>query len=891
MIRGFLQRASEWVGRLWGTLTRRRTDEDLQAELQAHLALAEEADGGRSARVRFGGVTPAMDGLRDQRGLPWLDSLTADVKFGWRRLRKTPRGSLTAILSLALAIGATTGAFRLIDALLLRPLPVSEPHRLFAVGTTFLDSDKRWNIRQEFDYPSYVDFSRALGEDATAMVAGMVYPARIVIDPGGDPEVVPRQLVSGNFFGTIGLKPAAGRLLTSADDERAGAAPVAVLGYDFWRRRFGGDPSVVGRRIHSGKQRIEIVGVVSRGFTGTEPGSITDVYMPARFNTQALDNRGWSWMRIWLRAAPGVSEDRIQQRLQTALRSQQLEHLKTLPAGTPKEQIDAYLNEEVRLVSASAGVSPLQKTFSTPLWVLLALAGLVLVVACVNVASTQLSQSLARQHEMALRVSIGASRGRLVRLLLIESGMLAIAASVLGVFFATWAAPIVVMMIADVERPVRLVLDLDWRALAFSVALAVVVTFLFGLLPAMRASSIRPLGVLRAAQPQGSRRMSNVLVAGQMAFSVALLFVTGLFVASFVRVSNRPLGFSPDHLLVMQTEGRATHPPPVWAALADELSRTPGVQSASMAAWAPLSGNRWTGQVRVEGRTIEGGSPFFLDVSGGYFRTVGLELLRGRDFGRDDVAPAVTDDKKARPGVAIVNEAFARVYFAGADPVGRRFSVGPRRIDVPVEVVGLVSNAAYMSVKEELHPTVYVPIEARESGAIFVRTAGDPASMSATLTREIGRIRPDLRVTAAQPQSLLVARQLTRDRVLATISVFFATVALLIAGIGLYGVVSQSVIREQRDIAIRMALGAAARQAIGRTAGAIAVAAGAGGLVGLVLGMIASRPLEALLFEVSAGEPVSVAGPMAALALVMVIAALPPLLRAIRINPVRALRE
>jgi predicted permease len=889
-MRTIIQRASESLRRLWGTLTRRRTDADLQAELQAHLELAEAAHG-RDGRVRVGGVAPAMDGLRDQRGLPWLDSLISDVKFGWRRLRKTPRASLTAILSLALAIGATTGAFRLIDALLLRPLPVSEPHRLFAVGTTFLDASKQWDIREEFDYPSYVSFSRALGDDATAMVAGMVYPVRVVLNPGSEPEVVPRQLVSGNFFGALGLTPVAGRLLTPADDENAAVAPVAVLGYDFWRRRFGGDPSVVGRRIHSGKQPIEIVGVVSKGFTGTEPGSITDLYMPARYNTQALNNPGWTWMRIWLRAAPDVSEERIQQRLQAALHNQLLEHLKTLPADTPKDQIDAYLSGEARLLPASAGSSRLQKAFSMPLWVLLALAGLVLVVACVNVASTQLSQSLARQHEMALRVSIGASRARLVRLLLIESGMLAVVASVLGVVFATWAAPIVVTMISEVERPVRLVLDLDWRTVTVSVLLAMVVTLLFGLLPAARASSIRPLGLLRAIQPQGSRRLANVLVAGQMAFSVALLFVTGLFVASFIRVSTRPLGFMPDKLLVLQAEGRTEHPPAVWTALLTELSQAPGVESAAMAAWAPLSGNKWTGRVRVQGRTIDGESPFFLDVSAGYFRTLGLDLLGGRDFGPADQAPAVTDDKKARAGVAVVNETFARVYFDGANPIGRRFSVGPRDVDVPVEIIGLVRDAAYMSVKEELRPTVYVPIDPRNSGAIFVRTTGDAASMSTSLSREIARIRPDLRVTGARTQSLLVARQLTQDRVLATISVFFAAVALLIAGIGLYGIVSQSVIRQQRDIAIRMALGAAARQVIGQTGGAIALAAGAGGLAGLVLGIVASRPLQSLFFEVSSNEPANLAAPMAALVVVMVLAALPPLLRAIRINPVRALRE
>lgn len=886
-----VQRASEGWRRLWGTIIRRRTDADLQAELQAHLDLAEDAGGGRGARLRFGGVTPAMDGLRDQRGLPWLDSLASDAKFGWRRLRKTPRASLTAILSLALAIGATTGAFRLIDALLLRPLPVSEPHRLFAVGTTVLNSSKQWDLREEFDYPSYVSFSRALGDDASAMVAGMVFPVRLVLTPAGEPEMAPRQLVSGNFFGTLGLTPAAGRLLTPADDENAAAAPVAVLGYDFWRRRFGGDPGVVGRRIHSGRQPIEIVGVVSKGFTGTEPGSITDVYMPARYNTQALNNRGWTWMRIWVRPAPGVGEARVQQRLQAALHSQQLEHLKTIPADTPKDQIDAYLSEEARLLPASAGSSRLQKAFSTPLWVLLALATLVLVVACANVASTQLSQSLARQHEMALRVSIGASRARLMRLLLIESGMLAVAASALGIVFATWAAPIVVMMISDAERPVRLVLDLDWRAVMVSVWLAIVVTLLFGLLPAARASAIRPLGLLRSTPPHGPRRLAHVLVAGQMAFSVALLFVTGLFLASFIRVSTRPLGFTPDRLLVLQAQGRTAHPPSVWTAMVTELAQTTGVESAAMAGWAPLSGNRWTGRVRVEGRTAEGESPFFLDVSAGYFRTLDLDLMRGRDFGPDDQAPAVTEDKRARAGVAVVNEAFARVYFAGADPIGRRFHMGPRDVNVPVEVVGLVRDAAYMSVKEELRPTVYVPIEPRDSGAIFVRTTGSPGSMGATLSREIARIRPDLRVTTVQPQSLLVARQLMHDRVLATISVFFAAVALLIAGIGLYGVVSQSVMRQQRDIAIRMALGAAARQVISRTGGAIALAAGAGGLIGLVLGIIASRPLERLLFQVSSNAPASLAGPLAGLALVMVAAALPPLLRAMRINPVRVLRE
>jgi predicted permease len=427
--------------------------------------------------------------------------------------------------------------------------------------------------------------------------------------------------------------------------------------------------------------------------------------------------------------------------------------------------------------------------------------------------------------------------------------------------------------------------------MVFSLVLAIGVTLTFGLLPAIRASSIRPLGLFRAANPHRSRRLAHALVAGQMAFSVGLLFVTGLFVASFVQVSSRPLGFRPDQLLVLRTDNKSEQTPAVWNSLIAEVARVPGVESAAMAAWAPLSGNRWTGRVRVEGRGQDRDSPFFVDVSAGYFRTLGQQLVRGRDFNATDQAPTVIDGKKARPGVAIVNEEFARGYFDGADPVGRRFSIGPREIDVPVEIVGLVRNAPYLSVKEDNHPTVYVPIDSRDSGSIFVRTTGDPSSIGVTLTREIPKIRADMRVSGVQPQSLLVARQLTRDRVLATISAFFATVALLIAGIGLYGVVSQSVIRQQRELAIRMALGARARQVVGRTASHIAMAAGAGGLIGLVIGAIASRPIESLLFRVSSSEPASIAGPLAALAVITVTAALPPLLRALRINPVRALRE
>jgi hypothetical protein len=333
--------------------------------------------------------------------------------------------------------------------------------------------------------------------------------------------------VSGNVFASFGLTPAVGRFINADDDRPGAAAPVVVLSHQFWSRRFGADPKVLGTALLYGSQRLEIVGVAPRGFTGTEPGSLTDIFLPAAVNSQALDNPNWVWFQMWTRTRGTTAVDEVRQRLQALLSQDRLEHSKSFPTSVSKERIDAFLREQIQMTPAGSGASDVQRTFRQPLVLLNALAALVLLMACVNVAGTLAGHSVERQQEMALRVSIGATRGRLVRLLLVECALLAIIASTLAVLFASWSAPLVVSMLEVSDRPVQLDLTFDWRAFAFCLALTGIVTLLFGLIPALVASAVRPVGALKLDQPR-ERRLRPLLVAGQTAFSFVVLFVAGL---------------------------------------------------------------------------------------------------------------------------------------------------------------------------------------------------------------------------------------------------------------------------------------------------------------------------------------------------------------------------
>jgi predicted permease len=891
----------EWLDRAIGAFYQRRRDDDLEQELATHVALAQEAaerrgdstsGAHRAARVRSGGTTQAMEALRDQRGVPWIHALSSDLVFGWRQLNKHRSASGAAILSLGLAIGATTAGFRLVDAVLLRSLPVRDPGSLFSVAFTLHDSQNRPDELDDFDYPTYQKYAEIIGQRADVMIVGMTAPQENTII-SGDPETVFRQYLSGNVFPSFGLQPAAGRLLTPSDDDPPSSHAVAVLSYDYWTRRFARAPAAIGQSIRIGRQAYEIVGVAPKGFFGTEPGRTTDLFLPATMNVQALKSPGWSWFRLWVRPKPGVAAAEIQQLLQTAFSDQHRREARDFPPETSRPRIESHLNERIFLVSAASGASGIQKNFRRPLWILAALVSLVLLMACTNVANLLLAQALSRGREMALRVSIGAERWRLVRLVLVESALLAIAATAVGTLFGSWAAPMVVSMLTSMDNPVRLVLDTDWRAVAFSLTLATSVTCLFGLAPAIRASSFGPVLALKGgSDPRGHRRAVKVLVAAQMAFCVFVLFVAVLFGATLTRLVRLPLGFSPEHLLLIdaQLPGKP-QPVEAWAQIIDRLQQSPGVESAAFSGWMFLSGSRWSGQIFVPGRTPADRPAYLLEISPRFFDTLNIPLIAGRDFHSGDVAPKVDEQNVATPGVGIVNQSFARVYFDGQNPVGRRVLRRPRNlVEAPVEIVGLVADSIYSDVREPMHPTMFLPAGARSDGTLSVRTAGDPLMFASTLRQIVAATSPGTRVRVGE-MSALVRQQMIRERLLATLSGFFAIVALLLACLGLYGVLNYTVVQQRREIGLRMALGARAAQVVTRLTRDTIVMVATGAAIGLVAGLSFGRVIERLLFEVKAMDAVALLTPLTMLSIAVALAAIPPALRAVRIDPAETLRS
>jgi len=887
----------EWMHRLLGTLRRGRSDADLQEELRLHMELAAEeakrrGEPVRAARLHSGGAVQAMDAIRDQRGWPWLQSVFSDVVFAFRQLSKHRTATAAAVLSLGLAVGATTAAFRLVNAVLWRTLPVAEPERLFVLGWNAVTSQGETEYRDELDYITFRRYAAIAGRQAELMVIGMTGRAQVIEFDSGPTERAIRQYLSGNVFPALGLQPSLGRLLTRSDDVTPGGHPVAVISDNYWTRRFARDPGVIGKTFRLGPQSFEIVGVAPRGFTGTEPGRLTDVFIPATMNVRALESPGWSWFRVWVQPRRDVSAEQVRQALQADFVREHQEQAKSFPADTPKERIAAYLGEQLFLAPAGAGASAPQRNLRRPLLILSALVVLVLLVACANVANLLTAQAVARTREMALRVSIGAGRWRLIQLVLVESLLLAICASAAGAVFAWWAAPFVVSLV-DLGEPLELVLDTDWRTLAFGLALTMTVTVLFGLAPAIRSSSVTPLGGLKErVDGYSHRRVTRTLVGAQMTFCVFVLFVAGLFVATFSNLTNRPLGF--DHERVLLVDAQATQgdkPMTVWLDTATRLGAVTGVESVALANWVPLSQNRWTSVVRVPSRPDAQNPTLVFAVSPGYFETMRVSMVAGRDFRTNDVAPRVDQNKQTTPGVGIVNEAFARALFNGENPVGKTVTLSDSNGNPPFEIVGLVRDSAYYEVREPRRPIVYLPIEAvRQVGTFVLRTTGEPVAVAPAIRVALSQVRSQFR-TDVTPYSAMVARQMVLERLLAILSAFFAAIALLLAGIGLYGVLNYAVIQRRHEIGVRMALGARAVHVVRRVTTEMLGPIGVGCVLGLAGGLAFGRLIEKVLFEVKATDPSTIATPLLTLALAAALAALPPAVRAVRIDPAQTLRS
>ncbi|HZQ96567.1 MAG TPA: ADOP family duplicated permease [Candidatus Sulfotelmatobacter sp.] len=869
-----------------------RLNREIEEELQSHIeeAIASGRDP-NEARRAFGSALRVREASYSIRAAGWLESLLADVSFGWRQLCRNKVTSVAAVLSLALGIGSCVAAFRLIDALLWRPLPISSPGNLYVLSRKMTGfegkpiEDGHWATR---DFNLMRD---AVKDQADLIAISDADRTDITYTTDDDMEKAHVVYVSGNMFPLFGLEPALGRLLAPVDDRALGLAPYAVLSWDYWNHRFGRDAHVLGRSLHISDQTFEIIGVGPRDFTGTEKGTVTDIFLPLGMNRLATDDK-WDWHRTFLMLKPGVNPATplgpLGQHLSAVNRAFEAE-CSTCFRGATQESIDRFLNQKLAIYPAGAGISELQKDYRRSLGILGLLAALVLLIACVNVSNMMTAQAAARAQEMALRISIGAGRRRLVQLILCQSALLALCAYLLGAFFAAWSAPFVLSLINPPDNPARLVLAADWRVVVFGLGLILLVVLLLGLLPALRASAVRPVAALKGGEdPHSPRRLMRGAIALQVAFCFLVLFLSSLFVASFQRLENRPLGFSTDRLLLLETVAGKGQLPVVWNQTAEALRTAPGVKSVAISRWPLLGHIQINSDISINGAPPSPVPGWFLPISPGWLSTMKIPLVSGRDFRPEDTSP----------GAAIVNDTFAKTFFSGQDPIGRTFQRGA---DQPLnKIVGVTPDAAYHDLREPSRAVFYIPfdeIDGKSSptvvdfAAFVIHTESqNPLALAESLRQFIAQRHNGLRVSNITTQLDLLRDQTIRERLIAMLAAFFAGIALLLAGIGLYAVLNYSVLQRRREIGIRMAIGSTRAGIVRLVTFDIYLIMVLGGCAGIALGFGAARYVESLFYQVKATDADMIALPAFAMLLSGLVATLPAVLRALRTDPTEILR-
>ncbi|WP_263416379.1 ABC transporter permease [Terriglobus albidus] len=864
----------------------REIDEEFAAHMEEAIAAGEDP---AEVRRSFGSLLRLREQSREARIAGRLYNLRADLVFGWRQLLKRKITTATAILSLALAIGACTSAFRLIDALFLRPLHVAHADQLNVLVRQGPDDHGVPRSFDDFAYPNFARMRAAAKGQAELIAASFTYRTDLTYATDNEMEKGYVQYVSGTMFPTFALRPTLGRLFTAEDDITPGAHPIAVISYNYWSRRFANDPQVVGRTVRIGGNMFQIIGVGPKSFTGTEPGILTDIFLPAMMDPDVA-RTDISWVRVLAVIAPGVPHEPLRAKLDAVSLNYETERARGF-VGMSRHNIEMSLQKKMVIEPAAAGVSRLQGDYREALVWLGVLVALVLLIACANVANLMTAQAASRAREMALRVSIGAGRSRLMQLVLVQNAMLAFFSAVLGAIFAWWAAPFVVSRINPPDNPAHLILPADWRVLAFGSLLTLAVTLLFGLAPALRASAIQPVIALKGGEePRTKDRSMYALIAAQVAFCFVVLFFAGLFLVTYRNLSKQRLGFDAQNLLLIETTTPHGQSPEAWSQMADTLRTVPGVKDVAISSWPLLSGG-WTGSISVNAAPPTDTWGYFLSISPGWLNTMRIQLIDGRDFNSADTFP----------GEAIVNQSFVKIFFNGVNPIGRTFEkVNPLGSRQLCRVVGVVSDATYGNLHEPLRPVAYVPfhkinedgtLNPADGGAFVVRTSGiNPISLAATSRRLVAKTNPAYRVNNVRTQQELVDNQSIRERLLALLALFFAIVALLLAAIGLYGVLSYSVLQREREIGIRIAVGARIGSIVRLVTAPIFVTVLIGAAAGIACGITSVRYVQALLFGLEGAAPSMLIVPTLVLFAAALLAAIPAVLRAARIDPSIMLR-
>ena len=879
-----------FLRRLLYLFRHRRIEAEVAEELETHRLMAQQraldsgaTDASAASRRVMGNVTLAREDARAQWIAPWLDSVWQDATYALRMFRRAPAFAGAFVLVMALGVGATTAVFALVDSLVLRDLPVSRPDRLVYFSSP------------SFSYPVFTGV-QTRGADVLASLAAWSVEDEYVAWT----QQLERSEVltaSGGFYDTLGVTAVVGRTFSDADD-RIGGGPegrVAVISYSAWQRRYAGDPSVVGRTVRVGTDTYTIVGVTPAAFFGVAPGVAPEITIPLTSNARppSLQSPTSSWVHLIGRLRDGVSVAQAN----TALRQFWPAVLQeSAGAKVPANRRDSFLGRQTSLESARAGFSRVRNRFARPLWFLFGLVALLLVVATASAANLLLARSAARRREIAVRLAIGAGRGRLVRQMLTESMVLTTIAAAAGLLIAKWGAGSLLALMTTREQVISLDAGISNRILLFSLALAAITSAVCSVIPAFRATRVDPASGLKSEigtlRTLGSGPVSGrTIVAAQVAVSVLLLASATLFLRSLYGVISTTAGVD-RQVLVLTADAEAggyedERAVTYYQQLLERVRRVPGVAAASVSMYPPLSGGdgAWNQNVGLDGAAPGNDAAsvvYFNTVSSDYFRTTGMTLLRGRDIAETDNASAVP--------VAVVNEGLVKRFFPGQDPIGRQITLGRDEDRKSLHIVGVVSDAKYQRLQEEPRAVAYLPWTQQRVENMFLELrAGSPAAASEAVRREARNLDG---VVPVQLQTVgeRIRESLVTERVLATLAALLAFAAAVLACAGLYGLLSYAVARQTREIGLRLALGAHPRSVTRKVLADSLLLTGIGVVLGLGGALALSRFAGGLVFQLAPTDPVSIAAAAVLMLAVAALASVVPAWRAARIDPVVALK-
>jgi len=895
--------------RLGELFRKERRDAELSSELESHLRMHIEdnlhagmshEEARRLALTKLGGIEQTKENYRDRRGLPVLEVLLRDIQYALRMLRKNPGFTAVAVLTLALGIGANSAIFQMLDALTMASLPVRNPQEIAEVKIADRQgargSVEFWNAQAS--YPLWEEIRRRQQSFSSIFAWS---PGQYNLSPSGEARWASGLEVSGNFFSALGIQPALGRVFVDADDQPGCNAPSVVLSNAFWQREFAGSPSAIGKKLILERQPYEIIGVTPANFTGLEVGKNFDVAIPLCSESlgSAEDNRSnasaeW-WLVVMGRLKPGWTLEKASEQL--ALISPGVFESSLRP-DYPRASIPQYLKFKLTAIPAGGGLSQLRESYSSSLWLLLAITGVVLLIVCTNLANLMLARASARERELTVRTALGASRMRLICQLLTEGLLLAGAGAALGVWIATILSKLLLQFLATESSPIFLPLHLDWRTIAFASSVATGACILFSLAPALRGTRVSPSAALKSSgrgATSGPARFTlrRLLVVSQIAFSLMLLVGALLFTRSFLNLTTDDTGLRWQGVVISYLDlSRLNLPverrPLFKSEIVSNFQQIPGVESVAETSIIPLSNASRTNKVWMDGSDpTQGTESSFSSVGPGFFKTLGIGVLAGRDVLKSDSSSSLN--------VAIVNESFVHQMLRGASPLGLRFwrEATPRDPEMRFEIVGVVKDSKYRNIRGKFTPIVYLP-QAQDPhpanfAQVLIRSTLPPAATIAAVKSAVTRISPDITATY-EVFDTMVRDSLITDRLVAWLSSFFGLLAVVLAAVGLYGVIAYVVAQRTNEVGIRMALGASGgeilRMFLGETAALLSIGCVVGGLISLAAG----RAAAALLYGLKSYDPLTFGLAAALLAAVAISASFIPARRAARVDPMVALR-